>query len=97
MLKPKKAISRLKNHGPSYQLKNRFQPLVDKANLGDKDGHSYDGDELCPKSLPVDRSELRGCKTRDMDRQAKAWNKQVFLGLIPGEENVDAGEWSQDS
>lgn len=89
----KKAKYCLKNHGPAYPPKNRFQPpLADQANLGDKDAHRYDGDEFCPKLLPVDRQEFRGCKTRDVDRQAKAWNKQVYLGLIPGEEDVDASE-----
>ncbi|KAJ0125331.1 hypothetical protein J7T55_006677 [Diaporthe amygdali] len=73
-----------KNRGPAYPPKNRFQPSVaDKATLGDNAAHSYDDDKLCPKLLPVARQEFRGCKKRDLDRRAKAWNKKVYLGLIP--------------
>lgn len=90
--KAKKARARLENHGPVYPSKNRSQRLIaDKATLGDKDAHNYDSDELCPKLLPPDRQESRGCKNRDMDKRTKRWNKEVYLGSFP-EEGAYAGE-----
>lgn len=90
--KAKKARGRSEDHGPVYPSKNRFQRLIaDGATLGDKDAHTYDSDELCPKPLPADRQESRGCKNLDMDKRTKRWNKEVYLGLFP-EEAVYAGE-----
>lgn len=89
----KRAKGRLEKHGPAYPSKNRHHAHVaDKATSGDRVAHSFDSDKLCPKLLPVDRHESRGCKIRDMDRRTKAWNKQGVLGLIPGEEDADVGD-----
>lgn len=90
--KAKKARGRLENHGPVYPSKNQFQRLIaDNATLGDKGAHTNDSYKLCPKLLPADRQESRGCKTRDMDKRTKRWNKEVYLGSFP-EEGVYAGE-----
>lgn len=89
----KKPKDQLENHGPAYPPKDQSRPPpANKAHLGDKAAHSYDGDDLCPKLLPSDQQEFRGCKTRDMDRNTKCWNKQVYLSLISGEEDAVACE-----
>lgn len=77
----KKAKARFENPGPVYPSKNRFDPpIADKATSGDRASHSFDSDELCPKILPIDRQEFRGCKSRDVDRRIERWNKEVYLG-----------------
>ena len=91
-----KVKDRLKNRGSRYPSKNRFQPpITDKATLGDRAAHNYDSDELCPKLLPVDRQEFRGCKSRDVDRRNKRWNKDIYLGSFL-EASLYDGEYIQN-
>ncbi|KAG8160114.1 hypothetical protein KVR01_009650 [Diaporthe batatas] len=79
-----KAKDRLKNREPIYPSKGVFQPpIAHKATLGDKAAHSHDSVQLCPKILPVDRQEFRGCKRREMDLPTKRWNKDVYLDSFP--------------
>lgn len=80
----KKAKHRLKKREPIHPSKGAFQPpIACKATLRDKAAHIYDSVQLCPKLLPVDRQEFRGCKSRDMDRRIKRWNKEVYLDSFP--------------
>lgn len=89
----KRAKDRFKNREPIHPSKGVSQPLIShKATLGDKAAHSHDSVQLCPRLLPVDWQEFRGCKSRDVDRRTKCWNKEVYLDSFPGGGGASDGE-----